>query len=310
MFRQVDRSEPQAAPRPGYIFAGPLTAMLVMKTGALMPSIPPPMTAYWLQITRNGEPVEPPLYDLPAQQPSTDLERKIFPALRLQTNDYGTSQPMQLTVERQIRVDDLDAAGLTVMTVFSLLSLGLLVTYLHGHSANIEKALELERQAEYLALHDQLTGLPNRRLLHDRVGQALAAWRRHGVGFALVFVDIDKFKEINDRNGHAIGDQLLCAMSARIAGAVREIDTVARYGGDEFIVLVSEVPSGVDLDTVCGKIQSAIAPPFEFEGATLSVTASLGLSRCPQDGEDFQALLRRADGAMYGMKHVPDLKAQ
>jgi diguanylate cyclase (GGDEF)-like protein len=310
MFRRVDRSESQGALRPEYIFTGLLTAVLVMKTGALLPSMHAPMTDHRLQITRKGEPIEPPLYNVPAKQPPTDLERRIFPTLRLQSNDYGTSQRMQLTVERPIRFADLDATGLTVMTVFALLSLGLLVTYLHGHSGNVEKALALEQKAEYLALHDPLTGLSNRHLLHDRVGQALAAWRRHGVGFALVFVDINKFKQINDRNGHAVGDQLLCAMSARLTDAVREIDTVARYGGDEFIVLVSAVSSEDDLETVRGKIQSVMARPFELDGSTLSVTASLGVSRCPQDGEDFQALLRHADKEMYGMKHDPGVMAQ
>jgi diguanylate cyclase (GGDEF)-like protein len=99
-------------------------------------------------------------------------------------------------------------------------------------------------------------------------------------------------------------------MSARLTDAVREIDTVARYGGDEFIVLVSAVSSEDDLETVRGKIQSVMARPFELDGSTLSVTASLGVSRCPQDGEDFQALLRHADKEMYGMKHDPGVMAQ
>lgn len=302
MFRHTDRSVSRSSPRPEYGFAGSLTALLVMKSTALLPSAPALLTAYRLQVTRAGKAREPPLYGVPDETPPGSLEAALFPVLRLETSDFSTSQPMRLAVERQIRFTDLNGVGLTLVSLFSLLFLVLLVAYLRGHNRNIAYALALERQAEYLALHDPLTGLPNRHLLEDRVRQALANWRRRRVGFALLFLDLDKFKEINDNYGHAAGDQLLCTLSGRLADAVRESDTVARYGGDEFIVLISDIGNDDDVVTVGGKILSSVARPYEFDDVTLNITASLGISRCPQDGQDFHSLLKHADAAMYGVK--------
>lgn len=304
MFRHTDRSASRSSPRPEYGFAGPLTALLVMKAAALLPSAPAPLTARRLQVTRSGKILEPPLYDVPAETAPSRLEVALFPALRLQTSDFGASQPMQLVVERQIRFNDLNGAGLTLVSLFSLLFLVLLVAYVRGHKRNIAYTHALERQAEYLALHDPLTGLPNRYLLEDRVRQALAAWRRRGVGFALLFLDLDRFKEINDSYGHTAGDQLLCALSGRLQDAVRESDTIARYGGDEFIILISGVANDDDVVTVSGKILNSVAEPFELDDMTLTVAASLGISRCPQDGHDFTSLLKHADAAMYGVKRA------
>ena len=302
MFQHTDRSASRSLPRPEYGFAGSLTALLVMKATALLPSSPAPLVSHRLQIARAGALLEPPLYDVPAEPAASRLQIWLFPTLRLQTSDFSTSQPMQLTVERQIRFTDLNGVAFTLMSLFSLLFLILLIAYLRGHNRNIAYALALERQAEYLALHDPLTGLPNRHLLEDRVRQALANWRRRGVGFALLFLDLDKFKEINDNYGHAAGDQLLCALSGRLADAVRESDTVARYGGDEFVVLISGVGNDDDVVTVGGKILCSVARSYEVDDVTLNITASLGISRCPQDGQDFHSLLKHADAAMYGVK--------
>lgn len=302
MFRHTDRSVARSSPLPEYGFAGPLTALLVMKATALLPSLPAPFVSLRLQISRGDALLEPPLYQVLAEPAASGLEHWLFPTLRLQTSDFGTSQPMQLTAERQIRFTDLNAVGLTSMSLFSLLFLILLIAYLRGHNRNIAYTLALERRAEYLALHDPLTGLPNRHLFEDRVSQSLAAWRRRGVGFAVLFIDLDRFKDINDTYGHATGDRLLCALAGRLADAIRESDTVARYGGDEFIVLISGIANDDDVVTVSGKIQNSIAAPFELEDATFNITASLGIGRCPQDGQDFHTLLERADAAMYGVK--------
>ncbi|MFO1204209.1 MAG: sensor domain-containing diguanylate cyclase [Burkholderiales bacterium] len=304
MFRHTERSGSRLSNRPEYGFAGALTAILVMRADDLLPSVPTPLTAYRLDVTRTGRPVEPLLYDVPAAIGPNRLEAVIFPLLRLESRDFSTPQPMQLVVERQVRFGDLSRSGIAAVTGVSLLFLILLAAYLRGHHRNILYALALKAQTEYLALHDSLTSLPNRYLLEDRVGQALANWRRHGVGFALLFLDLDRFKEINDTYGHATGDELLCALAGRLKEVIRESDTVARYGGDEFIMLIPGVVNDDDIATVTTKVMGTVARPFELRDATLTLTASLGVSRCPRDGHDFAVLLRYADKAMYIVKHA------
>lgn len=302
MFRHTERSASRSSAGPEYGFAGVLTALLVMRTADLLPATPMPLTAYRLQFARAGEPLEPPLHDVPAAPAAGSLESALFPLLRLESRDFSDTQPMQLVVERQVRFNDLSGTGLALMTLCSLLLLFLLVAYLRGHYRNIAYALALEAQTEYLALHDPLTGLPNRYLLEDRVQQALANWRRSGVGFTLLFLDLDGFKGVNDRYGHAAGDELLCALSARLTKAIRESDTAARYGGDEFIMLIPGAVTDDDVATVKRKIMTAATTPFEVDGATVAVEASVGISRCPQDGKDAKVLLRLADKGMYDVK--------
>ncbi len=302
MFRHTERSRSRSSARPEYGFAGELTALLVMRTRDLLPSAPTPLIAYRLQVTRVGKLVEPPLYDVPAATAPNWLETALFPLLQLETSDFSSSQPMQLVLQRQVRLRDMSSGGIMLVSLVSLLFLALLVAYLRGHHRNIAYARALEAQTEYLALHDSLTELPNRYLLEDRVRQALANWRRHGSGFALLFLDLDRFKDINDTHGHAMGDELLCAFSMRLTEVIRESDTVARLGGDEFIVLISGVTGDDDVAEVTRKVMNAVGTPFEIDGATLGLKASLGISRCPQDGHDFAVLLRHADRAMYGVK--------
>lgn len=158
------------------------------------------------------------------------------------------------------------------------------------------------RILEYLAHHDVLTDLPNRTLLEDRLSHALEAARRNRQGLAVIVVDLDHFKPINDSLGHAIGDQLLQAVAARLCASVRASDTVARVGGDEFTVLLPELARPQDVTIVAGKILAGFRSPFSLEGRDLSVSASLGASLYPNDGADAEILLRNADAAMYRAK--------
>lgn len=304
MFGPARQHGSLAANRSGRAFSGSPTAILVVRSGALLPSSARPLTAQKLQIARGGITLEPPLYYIPADAPASDLERRLFPTLRLQTGDYSTSQPMQLTVERQIRFADLAAGEIKLMTVLSLLMLSLLAAYLHRHHVDLAHAKELERQSLYLSLHDPLTGLPNRHLLEDRVHQSLATWRRSGSSFALLFLDLDNFKEINDAHGHEVGDHVLTTVAKRLQRAVRESDTVARYGGDEFVILVAGAGSPINVTSVCEKIVESLLQPIELSRVTLNITTSLGISICPQDGDDFDTLLNRADAAMYQVKRA------
>lgn len=154
---------------------------------------------------------------------------------------------------------------------------------------------------EHLAQHDTLTGLPNRALFDDRITQALAEVRRDKTGLALLFVDIDRFKLINDNLGHAIGDQLLKEVAHRIRHTIRDSDTAARIGGDEFVVLLRDIQNG-DVLAVAEKLRHAIGQPLEIEGRSLQVSASIGAALYPEHGTDMLDLSKHADDAMYRAK--------
>ena len=165
-----------------------------------------------------------------------------------------------------------------------------------------QQMAELEQrrsELEHLARHDALTGLPNRALFDDRMAVALAAARRDDGRLALLFVDLDDFKPINDRLGHVVGDRVLEAVAARIRQSIRESDTAARIGGDEFVVLLPGIASAEDAKLVAEKIRAAIDRPFMIDGRELAVSVSMGLAHYPQDGTDATTLARHADAAMY-----------
>src|SRR3989442_11467889 len=169
-------------------------------------------------------------------------------------------------------------------------------------SRALEHAIERERGGiyiEYLAHHDPLTDLPNPTLLHDRLSLALEHARRNRLTLAVLFIDLDHFKEINDSLGHGTGDQLLQAVAARLCSCVRASDTVARVGGDEFTILLPEIKRAQDLVTVSSKILNNFRLPFLIGRRENSVTASIGASLYPNDGEDPDTLLKSADSAMY-----------
>ncbi|PKO31598.1 MAG: GGDEF domain-containing protein [Betaproteobacteria bacterium HGW-Betaproteobacteria-7] len=160
-----------------------------------------------------------------------------------------------------------------------------------------------EAKIRELADFDALTGLPNRRLLNDRISQLLAAAERDETPFALLFLDLDHFKRINDSLGHSVGDDLLCAVASRLAGAVRKIDTLARLGGDEFILALPGIPAASAID-VARRLVEECNVPFVVAGHDLTVTPSIGVAMCPQDGKDTETLLRNADAAMYKAKEL------
>ena len=163
--------------------------------------------------------------------------------------------------------------------------------------------LNLSRDAmAHLAHHDALTGLPNRRMFEQRLGQVLELSRRSGRSCALLFVDLDDFKAINDTRGHAVGDLVLQAVARTIVGAVRQVDTVARLAGDEFTVLCENVDSEEAALQIVNKLQHAFEPPLDIDGEPLAVRASIGLSLFPRDAQDARTLMASADAAMYRIK--------
>lgn len=167
---------------------------------------------------------------------------------------------------------------------------------------NINDRKEAEARIRYMALHDALTGLPNRTLLTDRLGQAVAQARRNREKVAVMMLDLDHFKHINDSLGHHVGDLLLQTVADRLRGCLRECDTAARLGGDEFVILLGNIDEVGDIDVVAEKVLCALKAPFAIEQHQLHIGGSIGVSLFPQDGEDCSKLMRAADTAMYDAK--------
>jgi len=169
---------------------------------------------------------------------------------------------------------------------------------------DVTKTQQDQSKLEYLAHYDAVTKLPNRILFIDRLGQAMARANRNGVQAALMFIDLDGFKNVNDRYGHRAGDRLLYLVAQRLAGSVREIDTVARFGGDEFVVVVPDVNMVQGALVVAKKLKACLQKPFEVGRLSIPMTASIGVAIYPFDGNDTETLLRSADFAMYAAKRA------
>ncbi len=175
---------------------------------------------------------------------------------------------------------------------------------LEGTVIDITQRKNAERQIVHQAYHDALTGLPNRMLFYDRLTQALSLARRDERGLAVLFLDLDQFKLVNDTLGHGAGDRLLVEIARRLQSSLRDSDTVARVGGDEFTLLLRNIDDGGDAARAAQKVLEAIARPAEIDGQRLYLTTSIGISTYPADGEDAEALLTNADIAMYRAKEL------
>jgi diguanylate cyclase (GGDEF)-like protein len=201
--------------------------------------------------------------------------------------------------EQSKRGSDLSVITAAVATLFNLGLLGFVVLLVRREIKDRQHAEEV---VKFAATHDPLTGLPNRLLLTERVNRALATAKSEARRIAMLFIDLDRFKNINDTLGHEAGDRLLQNVANRLARCVRRSDTVARQGGDEFVVLIEAFQGPGDLARVAEKILVEVAEPMTVYGREFQITASIGVSICPVDGDDLQALLKNADIAMYRAK--------
>src|SRR5512139_1033208 len=171
-----------------------------------------------------------------------------------------------------------------------------------GVDRDITERKQAEEHIEYLAHHDALTGLPNRILLRDRFAHALAMAERSRSRVALLFLDLDKFKRVNDTLGHAAGDRLLLEVVTRLGHCTRETDTISRQGGDEFILLLNDVPDPEAVERIADEILTRVGEPLDINGHALITSCSIGIAVYPEDGSDFDSLLQKADIAMYNAK--------
>ncbi|MCG5500333.1 sensor domain-containing diguanylate cyclase [Ectothiorhodospira lacustris] len=171
-------------------------------------------------------------------------------------------------------------------------------------SVNITQRKKAQDRIRHLALHDPLTGLANRTLLQERLIHALERSRRHGTHSALMFLDLDEFKPVNDRFGHAAGDRLLCEVARRLESSVRAMDMVARLGGDEFVILLEDFPGGELPCVVAEKLLAVLGAPIPVQDSECTISGSIGISIYPIHGEDHDTLMRHADQALYQAKSL------
>ncbi len=201
------------------------------------------------------------------------------------------------SVELELRKKDGQA-------IWGLINVTMAGERIHTTVVDISDRKRAEEQIEFHAYHDVLTHLPNRKLFADRLTQSISRARRAGKPLAVMFVDLDHFKSINDTLGHEAGDELLLEMAIRLRANVRDDDTVARLGGDEFTIILAELRQPEDAVNVAEKIIKAVEQPLTIAGTSIEVSASIGISLFPDDGSDAESLLRNADSAMYRAKEA------
>ncbi|MFC2165666.1 diguanylate cyclase domain-containing protein [Acidobacteriota bacterium] len=229
------------------------------------------------------------LYDFVANG-EDDIYQKIIQFLKDRNNYMGELQYRRkegTLVDVEISVNLISFRGKKVFCVIS---------------RDITPRKLAEKQLIHTATHDQLTGLTNRLLFYDRIAVELARARRNQTKIALIYIDLDNFKVINDTLGHSAGDQLLKDVAERLSHLLRESDTLARMGGDEFMYIISDVNDVADVKGVAQKVLEAVRKPFLLDGSYHHITASIGIALYPEDGKDSEALMKAADLAMYFAK--------
>ncbi|MGR4066697.1 putative bifunctional diguanylate cyclase/phosphodiesterase [Billgrantia sp. C5P2] len=224
----------------------------------------------------------------------------------------GLSEEEQMAAAAALRHTYYWRAMLVSIVALAMLTLlGRLSRKLRRAQARVlEERLDHARRAEYLAFHDNLTGLPNRAYFSRLLTKGMQHARRYDKQLTLLFLDLDRFKAINDSLGHDAGDELLREVSRRLGRAVRESDTVARLGGDEFVILLPEITEPNQINQVADKILASVSTPFTLVGQEFRITVSIGIARYPADGEDEQTLMKHADVAMYHAKEEGKNNAQ
>jgi diguanylate cyclase (GGDEF)-like protein len=203
--------------------------------------------------------------------------------------------------EREIRAAEAQGASDDHILMLQQANAHLVTASIEAHKLT-EQVQDVKDNLEHLVHHDVLTDLPNRTLLQDRLGQAIELARRQGRRLAVMSMDLDQFKHINDSLGHAVGDQLLQSVARRLVGSVRQSDTVSRQGGDEFVLLLPYIERAEDAMLSAQKVLAALAPPHHIDGHELHISASIGISIYPEDGQDAETLIKNADSAMYHAK--------
>lgn len=285
-------------------FGDTMMALLVIRTQALIPAIndhDDHEKIHFAATLASAANPESLLFERQAV-PAGRLDQLFLPKFSRRENINNASQPTLMVFDRQLLWSDvLSREALMLMALLGVALLFVPWLTLRHYIALDRSAIEYERSA-YLATHDLLTDLPNRILFKDRFEQVFQNWQRNGASFALMLVDLDHFKDINDQHGHEIGDQVLLTSAKRMAHQLRACDTVARHGGDEFVVLLANILSPDDAAHVGEKLRAAIVEAIETNDGPLKVSCSIGIAVCPVHGDSLDVLRKSADRAMYRAK--------
>lgn len=301
VLKQVNRQATQGAPNDLNFFGDSMVALIVVKAQALIPARTSKFIEFSAQLAAVGSSVSSPLFEKPAS-PSGPLDTFLLPRFKRNLDIGNRSQAVSMSFEQAMRWSELlkpeFMMGIALIGITACLCLFGLLRYCR----QTELIALVHQRAAYLATHDALTDLPNRYLLADRFEQARQRWLRNGSKFAIMLIDLDYFKEVNDAFGHEVGDQVLASMASRLRQELRASDTVARYGGDEFVVILTDILDAESARFAADKLLTAVSAPLSTSVGQLSITGSLGIAVCPQHGERFDALYKAADQAMYRAK--------
>lgn len=291
--------------RPNF-FGSSMVSLLLVKTDSLLDAVNHANVDPLVHITavlKNAEGNESNVFST-ATQKAGFLDSAFFPRLTDRVEIQSASQPLTLFFERQLRLADVLTKETLIILAVLAATLVLMPLILIRHIKAVERAEVEHRRSVYLATHDVLTQLPNRYLFADRFDQALRDWEERGVAFAVLLIDLDHFKQINDRHGHEVGDQVLRAVANRMLQATRSSDTVARYGGDEFVMLIADLVNPQSVGQQAERVLDAVAQKVATSAGELAISCSIGVSLCPNHGQSLDTLLKAADQAMYGVKQL------
>ncbi|MDR9435625.1 MAG: diguanylate cyclase [Thiohalophilus sp.] len=274
-------------------------AILVIKTRALLSAML--LEREELTARLSYAATDKDLYYKPGQLAGT-LEKWLLPRLQYQRQIDNPGQPFAMTLEQQLRFSDVNLVLIIAILVVAMVSFWSVLGFSRLHHRNEMARLHYENRLYHLANNDSLTGLANRNFLLERLRQVLSRAKRKGTRFALVFMDMNNFKMVNDEFGHAAGDSLLRDIAIRFKSCMREEDTVCRYQGDEFVVLLEEINHRDETEQIRAKLLECLETPFMVNGTEIRVSVSIGVAVFPEDGEDVEALLHVADQKMYREK--------
>ena len=228
-------------------------------------------------------------------------ESKLFPKLTAEKMVEGSGQPFKIKAVKQLKWYDLNLPLLISTGTTTLFSLALLLMFLSGHYQREKQRKANEIRLHHMVMHDALTGLPNRTLLADRFNQASARAQRHNTSFSIVFLDLNKFKKVNDSFGHETGDKLLKTLGSLLKQCIRAEDTLSRISGDEFVIILEDTPYE-KAEHVCRKIQARLEKPVNIGGVEMTISVSHGIATYSKDGKTMSELIRKADERMYKAK--------